>query len=73
MEALVRHAADELAALGFVYEAAVARLDLAELTAGEVDALGEALRVLERLADPLRPGGITTGDAGRPAVLGVGV
>jgi ATP/maltotriose-dependent transcriptional regulator MalT len=53
-ETLLRRAGDELAALGFVYEAAVARLDLAELAAAhdntrDADVLGEALRALERL------------------------
>jgi DNA-binding CsgD family transcriptional regulator len=52
-ETLLRRAGDELAALGFVYEAAVARLDLAELTAARAapwdSALEESLRALERL------------------------
>lgn len=48
-ETLLRRAADDLAALGFVYEAAVARLDLAELTATQAGAVGECLVVLERL------------------------
>ena len=48
-ETLLRRATDDLAALGFVYEAAVARLDLAELAASQVDGLAECLRVLERL------------------------
>jgi DNA-binding CsgD family transcriptional regulator/tetratricopeptide (TPR) repeat protein len=48
-ETLLCRAADELAALGFVYEAAVARLDLAELAATQVNGLGECLQVLERL------------------------
>ncbi|MDQ4103261.1 MAG: AAA family ATPase [Actinomycetota bacterium] len=48
-ETLLRRAADDLAALGFVYEAAVARLDLVELAPSEVDGLGECLRVLQRL------------------------
>lgn len=48
-ETLLRRAADDLAALGFVYEAAVAQLDLAELAATQVGALGESLQVLERL------------------------
>jgi DNA-binding NarL/FixJ family response regulator len=48
-ETLLRRAADDLAALGFVYEAAVARLDLAELAPSEVDGFGECLRVLQRL------------------------
>jgi DNA-binding CsgD family transcriptional regulator len=50
---LLRRAGEELAALGFAYEAAVARVDLAELAAGHDnmggDVLGEALRALERL------------------------
>ncbi len=48
-ETLMRRAANDLAALGFVYEAAVARLDLAELAASQVDGLGECLQVLQRL------------------------
>lgn len=49
-EATLLHcAADELAALGFGYESAVARLDLAELTETQTDAVGECLQVLERL------------------------
>ena len=48
-ETLVRGAADQLAGLGFVYEAAVARLDLAEQSPHQVDDLGDTLRTLERL------------------------
>ncbi len=48
-ETLLRRAADDLATLGFVYEAAVARLDLGELAPSQVGALGECLQVLERL------------------------
>ncbi|MDQ4009442.1 MAG: AAA family ATPase [Actinomycetota bacterium] len=48
-ETLLRRAADDLAALGFVYEAAVAQLDLAELAPTQADGLGECLQVLERL------------------------
>lgn len=48
-ETLLRRAADDLAALGFVYEAALARLDLAELAASHVDAVRECLQVLQRL------------------------
>jgi DNA-binding CsgD family transcriptional regulator len=44
---LVRRGADELAALGFVYEAAVARLDLAELSGDAT--LNECVRTFERL------------------------
>jgi DNA-binding CsgD family transcriptional regulator len=48
-ETLVRRACEELAGLGFVYEAAVARLDLAELSPHQVDDVGDTLGVLERL------------------------
>lgn len=48
-ETLLRRAADDLAALGFGYEAAVARLDLAELAGGEASVLNESLRLLQHL------------------------
>ena len=48
-ETLVGHASDELAELGFGYEAAVARLDLAELAPHRNDDLADTLGFLEGL------------------------
>jgi ATP/maltotriose-dependent transcriptional regulator MalT len=48
-ETLLRRAADDLATLGFGYEAAVARIDLAELTATQDGNLVECLQIPERL------------------------
>jgi DNA-binding CsgD family transcriptional regulator len=48
-ETLVRRGCEELAGLGFVYEAAVARLDLAELSPHLAGDLGLTLGTLERL------------------------